>query len=61
MGLAMMSCDDFLDKSPLDQIPNDNAYWSTAANVETQTNRLYNNILGYGNGGSYGSYLLQFP
>lgn len=60
MGLAMMSCDDFLDKSPLDQIPNDNAYWSTAANVETQTNRLYNNILGYGNGGSYGSFYFNF-
>ena len=39
-GLTLASCDDFLDKSPLDQFPNTSVYWSSPANAEAQTNRL---------------------
>lgn len=54
MGLA--SCDDMLDKEPLDKITSTDAYWATDDNVETQCNRLYENFLGYGNGQTQGSF-----
>ena len=59
-GLTLASCDDFLDKSPLDQFPNTSVYWSSPANAEAQTNRLYNNILGYGNGQTHGTFYFNF-
>ncbi|MDE6269103.1 MAG: RagB/SusD family nutrient uptake outer membrane protein [Muribaculaceae bacterium] len=54
MGLA--SCDDMLDKEPLDVIPNTPALWSNDQTVESECNRLYNNFLGYGNGQTLGSF-----
>ena len=48
--MVMTSCDDFLDKSPLDAFTNTPAYWSNTSNLDNQCNTFYNNFLGYGNG-----------
>lgn len=56
---SLASCDDFLDKEPLDRFTDNPAYWSNKDNVEGQCNRLYNNYSGYGNGGSYGWYYFK--
>lgn len=53
--LAMLtSCNDFLDKSPLDTFTNTPAYWSNTDNLDNQCNTFYNNYNGYGNGSSTG-------
>lgn len=51
---ALTSCNDLLDKSPLDTFTNTPAYWSNASNVENQCNTFYNQYTGYGNGGGGG-------
>lgn len=52
--MALTSCNDFLDKSPLDAFTNTPAYWSNASNLDNQCNTFYNNYSGYGNAGSGG-------
>ena len=51
---ALTSCNDLLDKSPLDTFTNTPAYWSNTSNVENQCNTFYNQYLGYGNAGGGG-------
>ena len=51
---ALTSCNDLLDKSPLDTFTNTPAYWSNASNVENQCNTFYNQYTGYGNSGGGG-------
>ncbi len=53
ISLGLASCDNALDKEPLDSFTDIN-YWSSATNVEVYANAFYNQFLGYGNGGSYG-------
>ena len=56
LTLGATSCDDTLDKQPLDEIVSNIQYWSNDDNVVTQCNRLYNNYSGYGNGQGTGSF-----
>lgn len=52
--MAMTSCDDFLDKAPLDAFTNTPAYWSNESNLENQCNTFYNNYMGHGQGDIHG-------
>lgn len=52
--MALTSCNDFLDKAPLDAFTNTPAYWSNASNLDNQCNTFFNNYLGYGNGDTPG-------
>lgn len=52
--MALTSCNDFLDKEPLDAFTNTPAYWSNASNLDNQCNTFYNKYLGYGNGDIHG-------
>ena len=58
LAAGMTSCDDFLDKQPMDKIVNTPEYWNIASNVEVETNRLYNYYAGFGNysDGTYGDF-----
>ena len=51
---GLTSCDDLLDKDPLDTFANTDTYWNSTDNVEYQCNHLYNEYVGYGNGTGYG-------
>lgn len=53
-GMALSSCNDFLDKPELDKMENNPQYWNNESNLQAQTNRLYNNFSGYG--GQTGSF-----
>lgn len=54
-ALAMLtSCNDLLDKSPLDTFTNTPTYWSNTDNLDNQCNTFYNNFIGYGNAGTGG-------
>lgn len=57
-GVAMTSCDDFLNKNryPLTVEVNSPAYWGNEANVQLQVDRLYNTYQGYGNGTGTGGW-----
>lgn len=44
------SCNDLLDKEPLDTIVDNPEYWNNPTNVTSQCNKLYNNFNGYGTG-----------
>lgn len=57
MAALLSSCDQFLDKKPTDSIIDTPEYWSVYDNVQMQTNRLYNNYLGYG--GSTGDFYFK--
>lgn len=58
LAAGLTSCDEFLDKKPMDKIVNSPEYWNIAANVEAETNRLYNYWPGFGNSsdGTYGDF-----
>ena len=45
--MALTSCNDFLDKAPLDAFTNTPAYWSNTSNLDNQCNTFYNNYSGY--------------
>lgn len=48
LSLTMVSCNDLLDKDPLDKQTNSPAYWSTESNVQAQVNKFYEEFPGYG-------------
>lgn len=56
LTLGATSCDDTLDKQPLDEIVSNTQYWSNPDNVQTQIDRFYNDYAGYGNNGGQGSF-----
>ena len=56
---TMTSCNEMLDKEPLDKITVNPAFWSKTANVDAQVNRFYEQFLGYGNGTGSGQFYLQ--
>lgn len=60
-GVAMTGCDSLLDDNryPLDQQTNNPEFWSNAANVEGQTNYMYENFTGYGNGSGSGVFYFR--
>lgn len=59
LAAGLVSCNDFLDKNPLDTFANTPEYWNNPDNVEYQTNALYNNYSGYGNGSGGGWYYFK--
>lgn len=56
--MAFTSCDEILDKSPLDTFADEN-FWTGEGNVESYANTFFNNFSGYGNGGGGGTF--YFP
>lgn len=54
LATSLVSCNDLLDKNPLDTPTNTPAYWSNEVNLENQCNAFYNNYSGYGNAGAGG-------
>ncbi|OJV80513.1 MAG: RagB/SusD family nutrient uptake outer membrane protein [Bacteroidia bacterium 44-10] len=57
-AFVLGSCDDFLDKGPLDTFTNDN-FWTNESNVTGYANTFYQNFLGYGNGGGTGLFYFR--
>ncbi len=53
MVLLLGSCNDFLEKGPLDTFTNDN-FWTSENNVTGFANTFYQDFLGYGNSGGQG-------
>ena len=47
MATSLVSCNDLLDKYPLDTFTNSPTYWSNVNNLENQCNTFYNNYSGY--------------
>jgi len=56
--LAFSSCNDFLDKGPLDTFTNDN-FWTNESNVTGYANTFYQKFLGYGNGSGTGLFIFE--
>ena len=56
LTLGATSCDDTLDKQPLDEIVSNTQYWANDDNVQTQIDRFYNDYSGYGNGQGTGQF-----
>ncbi|AVM52787.1 putative outer membrane starch-binding protein [Bacteroides zoogleoformans] len=52
--ISLTSCNDLLDKEPLDTFSNTPEYWSNADNLDNQCNTFLNNYSGYGNAGGGG-------
>ena len=48
--MTLVSCNDLLDKEPLDQQTNNPAYWNIESNVQSQVNKFYEDFIGYGTG-----------
>ena len=44
--MALTSCNDLLDKEPLDTFSNTPEYWSNTDNLENQCNTFLNNYSG---------------
>ena len=53
-ALLLSSCNDFLDKNPRDTFANTPGFWSNANDVQSYSNKFYNNYVGYSRAGSYG-------
>ncbi|MCE5205833.1 MAG: RagB/SusD family nutrient uptake outer membrane protein [Porphyromonadaceae bacterium] len=56
--VALTSCNDFLDKGPLDTFTNDN-FWTNESNVTGYANTFYQDFLGYGNAGGTGLFYFR--
>ena len=50
----MTSCDDMLDTMPRDKFVNNPEFWNNENQVESYSNRFYEDYVGYGQGGTYG-------
>ena len=59
IGIITISCNDMLDKSPLDRFENDPTFWNNASNVEGLTNSFYNEFTAYGNNSGYGLFYFK--
>jgi hypothetical protein len=57
-ALLTVSCNDFLDKGPLDTFANEN-FWTSESNVNGYANAFYNTFTGYGNGGGLGTFYFR--
>lgn len=56
LTLSLTSCNDYLDKAPLDK-NSDATNWTSEASLETYAWSLYENFSGYGSGWTRGQYL----
>lgn len=52
-AVLLISCNNILDKGPLDTFSNDN-FWISENNVSSYANTFYNDFTGYGNGSGSG-------
>ena len=57
--IMLSSCNDMLEKSPLDRFENDPEFWNNAGNIEGLTNSFYNEFTAYGNNGGYGMFYFK--
>lgn len=46
--MTLVSCNDLLDKNPLDQQTNNPEFWNIESNVQAQVNKFYESFHGYG-------------
>lgn len=51
-GVMFSSCNDMLDKEPLDSFTNSPTFWNNPSSVEGYAAEFYNLFTGYGNGGN---------
>lgn len=51
-ALSLSSCNDFLDKEPLDVLTDNPDFWTNEASVDAYANAFYNQFVGYGQGGN---------
>ncbi len=58
IALFLVSCNDFLDKDPLDTFTNNN-FWTSENNVIGYANSFYQDFLGYGNTGGTGLFYFR--
>lgn len=57
IGIAaclLTSCNDMLEKNPRDTFVDGNEFWSNSNDVESYTNKFYDNYIGYSQKGSFG-------
>lgn len=52
--VLLTSCNDMLDKTPRDKFVNTPEFWNNVNQVESYSNRFYEQYVGYGQGGTYG-------
>ena len=50
--LSFSSCNDFLDKEPLDTLTDNPDFWTNEASVDAYANAFYNQFVGYGQSGN---------
>lgn len=55
VAILLISCNNILDKGPLDTFSNDN-FWISENNVSSYANTFYNDFTGYGNGSGSGDF-----
>ncbi|MDD4778052.1 MAG: RagB/SusD family nutrient uptake outer membrane protein [Fermentimonas sp.] len=58
LAFLLGSCNDFLEKGPLDTFTNEN-FWTSESNVEGYANTFYQDFLGYGNAGGTGLFYFR--
>lgn len=56
--MTIFSCDDILDKGPLDTFTNTN-FWTNEGNVTGYANAFYESFTGYGNAGGFGDFYFK--
>ena len=62
IGAAVMvlsSCNDMLDEKPRSEFSNTPEFWSNANQVESYTNKFYDNFVGYSSGGGRGTFFFS--
>lgn len=52
--LMLSACNDFLEKNPRDTFINDPSFWSNTNDVQSYTNKFYDNYVGYSQAGGLG-------
>lgn len=52
--MLLASCDDMLDKAPRDKFVNNPEFWNNVNQVESYSNRFFEQYVGYGQSGNYG-------
>jgi len=55
----LTGCNDMLDKNPRDTFTNNSVFWSNTNAVESNTNKFYDNYVGYSQSGSFGWYYFK--
>lgn len=58
-AVSISSCNDTLDKEPLDGFQNSPEFWNNEQTVEGYSNKYYESFTGYGNGGGQGLFYFK--